>query len=179
MVFEQFQADLEIVTEHLSDIVARAHLRATQTQIMFLTSGAAEKRRDFSNLMLTILHDELREQTYANANDRPTLSVSDDDDGPYESMMRGATKKMLVLELFPETAIRAGLDLPIEPFGDGADVYNELERVVRQSLNLGEPEHQQAHALDPSYRWAQWSCPACTYANIGGSHCAMCDTPRE
>ena len=51
-----------MMTEQMSDIVARTHLRATQTQIMFLTSEAAEKRRDFSSFLLAVLDDERREK---------------------------------------------------------------------------------------------------------------------
>jgi len=65
--FEQFQAELEMLTEQTSDIVARKHLRATQTQIMFLTSEAAEKRRAFSSFIITVLDDERKEKA---ANER-------------------------------------------------------------------------------------------------------------
>ena len=60
--FERFQNELEMTTEQMSDIVARTHLRATQTQIMYLTSEAAEKRRDFSSFIITVLDDERRER---------------------------------------------------------------------------------------------------------------------
>ena len=50
-----------MITEQMSDIVARSHLRATQVQITFLTAGAAEKREEFTNLMFTILNEEKKE----------------------------------------------------------------------------------------------------------------------
>lgn len=68
--FEQFQSELEMMTEQMSDIVARTHLRATQTQIMFLTSEAAEKRRDFSSFLITVLDDERREKAAKERQDR-------------------------------------------------------------------------------------------------------------
>jgi Ariadne domain len=37
-VFETVQSELEMLTEQMSNIVARSHLRATQTQIVFLTA---------------------------------------------------------------------------------------------------------------------------------------------
>ncbi|KAI2500350.1 hypothetical protein MHU86_14093 [Fragilaria crotonensis] len=43
--FERLQSELEMLTEQLSDIVARKHLRATQTQIMFLTKNACLQTR--------------------------------------------------------------------------------------------------------------------------------------
>lgn len=47
-----------MITEQMSDVLARSHIRASQVQISFLTAGAAEKRVDFSNLMFSILHEE-------------------------------------------------------------------------------------------------------------------------
>lgn len=70
-----------MMTEQLSDIVARAHLRATQTQIMFMTNEAAEKRRDFSSFMITVLNDERKqgettEDAAARANIPPPIDIS-------------------------------------------------------------------------------------------------------
>jgi len=59
--FERLQSELEIMTEQMSDIVARSHLRATKVQITFLTSSAAERRNDFTNLMFSILNEERKE----------------------------------------------------------------------------------------------------------------------
>lgn len=49
-----------MITEQMSDVVARSHMRASQNQITYLCAGAAEKRVDFSNLMFQILNKELR-----------------------------------------------------------------------------------------------------------------------
>ncbi|CAJ1959325.1 unnamed protein product [Cylindrotheca closterium] len=57
-MFEKCQSELETITEQMSDVLARSHIRASQVQISFLTATAAEKRVDFSNLMFTILHSE-------------------------------------------------------------------------------------------------------------------------
>jgi len=58
VVFEKYQADLEVITEQMSDVLARSHIRASQVQISFLTAGAAEKRIDFSKLLFHVLHSE-------------------------------------------------------------------------------------------------------------------------
>lgn len=65
VTFERLQSELEMLTEQMSDIVARRHLRATQVQITFLTANAAEKRQDLSNLLFSILHDEEKESKKA------------------------------------------------------------------------------------------------------------------
>jgi len=57
-MFEKYQSELEMITEQMSDILARSHIRASQVQISFVTAGAAEKRIDFSSLMFSILHQE-------------------------------------------------------------------------------------------------------------------------
>jgi len=59
--FERLQSELETMTEQMSDIVARSHLRASQIQITYLTSGAAEKRLEFNNFMFQIYREEKRE----------------------------------------------------------------------------------------------------------------------
>lgn len=59
--FERLQAELETLTEQLSDIVARSHLRASQIQITYLTSGAAEKRLELNNFIFQIYREEKRE----------------------------------------------------------------------------------------------------------------------
>lgn len=64
MGFEVLQSELEMVTEHLSDIVGRSHIRATRNQIRFLTSAAADKRCDVYHFVLKALRDDgaLRER---------------------------------------------------------------------------------------------------------------------
>jgi len=59
--FERLQAELETLTEQMSDIVARSHLRASQIQITYLTSGAAEKRLELNNFLFQIYREEKRE----------------------------------------------------------------------------------------------------------------------
>ena len=59
--FERLQSELEILTEQMSDIVARSHLRASQIQITYLTAGAAEKRLELNNFLFQIYREEKRE----------------------------------------------------------------------------------------------------------------------
>jgi len=61
--FERLQSELEILTEQMSDIVARSHLRASQIQITYLTAGAAEKRLELNNFLFQIYREEKREAT--------------------------------------------------------------------------------------------------------------------
>jgi len=58
MSFELLQSDLEMITEHLSDIVGRTHIRATHTQILFLSNAAAEKRREMFHFIVKALREE-------------------------------------------------------------------------------------------------------------------------
>ncbi|MGH7974304.1 MAG: hypothetical protein ACREBR_02165, partial [bacterium] len=58
--FEALQSELELLTEQMSDIVARSHLRASRSQIIFLTMAAAEKRREATNQAITIHYEERR-----------------------------------------------------------------------------------------------------------------------
>ena len=43
-VYERIQSELELLTEQISDVVARAHIRASETQIVFLTKVTSGKR---------------------------------------------------------------------------------------------------------------------------------------
>jgi len=61
LAFEQIQSELEMITEQMSDICARRHLRASQIQIMYLTNSACEKRIHFQNLMLKLLQHQRKE----------------------------------------------------------------------------------------------------------------------
>lgn len=59
--FDRLQSELETLTEQMSDIVARSHLRASQIQITYLTSGAAEKRLELNNFLFQIYREDKRE----------------------------------------------------------------------------------------------------------------------
>jgi Ariadne domain len=60
--FERAQSELELLTEQISDVVARKHIRATHEQIVYLTKATAQKRNDFSNIMVLCLRAEKQEE---------------------------------------------------------------------------------------------------------------------
>ena len=60
-LFEQLQAELEMMTEQMSDVVARKHIRATQPQIQYLTKDASNKRYAMTTLMLRTMQAQRRE----------------------------------------------------------------------------------------------------------------------
>jgi len=64
-MFEQLQSELEMLTEQMSDVVARAHLRATQNQIIYLTNGAADKRSELNHFMICIYNREFKKKRQA------------------------------------------------------------------------------------------------------------------
>jgi hypothetical protein len=87
IVFERLQSELELLTEQISDVVARMHIRATETQIIYLTTVAAGKRREFSNFMLDILwrndKDVKKKSTHSHHSQRKRIATgneSSDDD---------------------------------------------------------------------------------------------------
>jgi hypothetical protein len=55
VVFERIQSELELVTEQISGVVARSHIRASETQILFLTKVVSGKRKEFTNYMIDLL----------------------------------------------------------------------------------------------------------------------------
>lgn len=154
--FERLQSELEMLTEQMSDIVARSHLRATQVQINFLTANAAEKREDFSNLIFSILHDEGKE------------AISSDEK-PSSAFL--ASRSL-------ESASRArvavpGFDFRLFANDDSGDDEDEIRAALRQVLNTLEGDQAGSIPMDQ-----MWECSACTYMNSGGRRCAMCGTLR-
>ena len=53
--FEGLQSELEMLTEQMSDIVARQHLRASKTQVIAATSLAREKRQEMNLRQVGVL----------------------------------------------------------------------------------------------------------------------------
>ena len=54
-IFEEMQADLEMITETLSDIVARQHMRASKSQVIAATNAAMEKRSEINVRQIGVL----------------------------------------------------------------------------------------------------------------------------
>eukprot|EP00934_Nitzschia_sp_Nitz4_P004865 Nitzschia sp. Nitz4//scaffold44_size153857//115497//119767//NITZ4_002740-RA/size153857-augustus-gene-0.10-mRNA-1//1//CDS//3329552214//4855//frame0 len=174
MSFERLQSELEMMTEQMSDIVARSHLRATQMQISFLTAGAAEKREDFSNLMLTILNTECKEKKY------------EEKKSGAELIARRASSRRNPFSALSGTLRQAMNDT--WPSDDDDDIFVEGHR-GRRGGGVAVPH---AIVLDmdemggggdgrgggPGVR--MWECNLCTYMNTdGGRQCAMCGNLRR
>ncbi len=162
--FEKLQSELEMMTEQLSDIVARSHLRATQAQITGLTLVTAEKRRDFSNLMLSVLNDERKEQR------------KKAERGEEENMRRGSQNPMMTSWLNTDIS-------QIHRFGydDETPTQRALRTTLRDFISHRDDDAGYRGEYDDDYdtfRWTSWSCTACTYMNSGGSSCAMCGSLR-
>lgn len=165
--FERLQSELEMITEQMSDIVARSHLRATQVQITFLTAGAAEKREEFSNMMFSILNGERKELKEEEKNKRAASSkkevVKPSARRPVRSMRRhhqrdGIDSRLGNEDPWPEEDVRRILQ---PGTGDPSRRHVALELPIRN---------------EPLVR--MWACGACTYMNDGGSRCAMCGSRR-
>lgn len=151
--FEQLQSQLEMLTEQLSDIVARSHLRATQTQIMFLTRGAAEKRREFTSLMIAIMDDEKREdkrrEEEQNRAESPTGTSVDPSlspppspselDGPPTRVAQGIPLPLPRGEAYEEVPPHFRSIAPRDPMSMPTDANNEEttdESMIQQAEEL-------------------------------------------
>jgi rubrerythrin len=188
--FEQLQSGLEMLTEQMSDIVARTHLRATQTQIMFLTCEAAEKRRDLSNFLIAILDDERKEQ-----------AESENEGNENDAQRRSIPPPIDIGGMLARLHSRA-------PVGNEHDDMDSDDNGVSypypghrfQRRNLEEEDAAMQEALQASLQAfiaesqspdtdgdneeaegpvVGWSCEACTYMNSRGRTCAMCGTARD
>ena len=139
IAFEQLQSELEIITEQMSDIVARSHLRATQTQILFLTVGASERRNEFSNLIFTLLKEEKKQERNATSEARPRSSrniVSAPIAGGAENIGAAAAGTFVVQGLANEDV------------GDDAQVEQQGTETVREAL-MASLEAFMANTEDP------------------------------
>jgi hypothetical protein len=181
--FEKLQSELELMTEQISDVVARSHIRATQNQIMFLTIAACEKRREFSNMMLDILDHEIKEEKEAM---KPAESISENNNG----RSRGVVGDDMVVGLArpdPPGSV-SGSDVapeenllapppppPPPPPPRPLNEPNEEDEALRESLEAfldsvgGDSYDNVSH---------DWACAACTYVNTGVWHCVICGTRR-
>ena len=152
VVFERIQSELELLTEQLSDVVARAHIRASETQILFLIKDVSGKRKEFTNFMFDVLRTvdidgsmKMDPNLTSLPGHRPTSVRSGDYSSDDED--RGAAA----------IAIRQSLDT-----FDAA-----TNRRFRQTMD------------DDDNELHDWACPGCTYMNAGSvRRCDMCDTRR-
>jgi hypothetical protein len=147
--FERAQSELELLTEQISDVVARKHIRATQEQIVYLTKATAHKRNDFSNTMVSCLRAEAKEeqekqQRAHSADDGGDDAGTSSNDATRESPARALLRQSLS-DLLAENGLAALLEY---------DSDDDL------------PHH---HDIE------DWMCPACTFVNTGRRRrCEMC-----
>lgn len=167
--FEQFQAELELMTEHISDIVARTHLRASMIQIMFLTKAAAEKRKEFSNVMINILFEEKQEKENSEGGPDSNQSVN-----PPHISLAGHT-----LDTVSGPVTFDNLNSTYSSQTDLANVENAVRRSLYQFLARSGANTAVTFDDDDSEQESDWACHACTYVNNGGRHCAMCQNRRQ
>jgi Ariadne domain len=162
--FEQFQAELELMTEHISDIVARSHLRASMMQIMFLTNAASEKRKEFSNVMINILFEETQEK------ERPQEHDSSQPMNSTHSTLPGYS--LDIISGFNSLALTNSSQNELN------NVENAVRRSLYQFLARSGTNPLLSFDDDDSESGSDWACTVCTYVNSGGRHCAMCRNHR-
>jgi hypothetical protein len=176
--FEQFQSELEMITEQMSDIVARTHLRATQTQIMSLTCEAAEMRSNLSNFLIPILDGEKKEpennaqprslpppigRNFARFARAPMRNEHDDMDSDDNG----------VTDPYTRHRQRTGTEIEEEA------AMQEARQASLRSLIAESQSHETGDTEEAEGPFAEWSCEACTYMNSRGRTCAMCGTARD
>ena len=196
--FEQLQSELEMMTEQMSDIVARKHLRATQVQIMSLTNGACQKRVELSSLMLTLLHQQRKDikdmkdetargneasQQIQHSTVRRMPSAS-----PYfalRNQFRGAGLDAMPSQLRHSLEARhhrAAVDDDSDDSGDLLTGRSRLDRdeefAVQQAIRASISAYRSHLEPRVATNTADWACQLCTYMNTG-RHCAMCGVPRQ
>lgn len=202
MGFEQLQSELEMLTEQMSDIVARKHLRATQVQIMFLTNETCQKRSELTSLMLTLLHQqrkdakdevhEQEEQKKQQAKDSASFSLPDflDFSDPFGNVSGGHDQIPSQLRRLMESHQRR-----VTAYGDSDDEDDYLifpnrmrmlqrdeesmQLAMRASVTAYQNRTEPTVAENDGPLFSDWPCGVCTYMNAGGQHCAMCGGPKR
>lgn len=163
LAFEKCQSELESMTEQISDVVARSHIRATQIQITFLTAAAALKRKEFSNVMIGVLLEEKK------------------DDKRKKKRAEKASKRLLgggidsVMRLMEDEARDIAILRTDSEESDG------VEDLIRESLALALASSGSSLNFDymsDGEDEGGWACPACTFNNVGGAQCEICGSRR-
>jgi hypothetical protein len=184
--FGQFQSELEMITEQMSDIVARTHLRATQTQIMFLTGEAAEKRRNLSNFLIAILNDARKEErdNAGMENDAQRCSIPPPID--IGGMLARLQSRVPVRnEHDGMDSDDSGVTNPYPGLRQRREIEEEaaMQEALQASLQAFVAESQfhetGSDTEEAEGPFAEWSCESCTYMNSRGRTCAMCGNPRD
>lgn len=166
--FERAQSELEVMTEQVSDLVARSHIRATQTQIAFLTNVTARKREEFSKVMIKILSTERNEEIERKREDQGEGRRRRHDEYGQRPCLFGSIRGMADDFTFRSERVASGL----------------VDEVVRESLERYLATVAAARgfldcANDSNEEESSWPCSACTYVNVGRDRrCDMCATER-
>lgn len=158
--FENLQSELEMLVEQMSDIVARTHLRANQSQIHFLTVTTADKRKDFSNFLVALFAEEKRKEKPALSTPRPTAE--------------SATRITGLSGVVPLEGGR-GSELFAEDLREAVQTSLENFRIRMESPELsGVDSDGFGDQLDTSL--PPWSCLDCTFFNEAREvpFCEMC-----
>ena len=171
ITFESLQSELEMITEQLSDIVARKYIRATRSQIVFLTAAAAEKRLDFYQFVIKVARDEGK--IYADQEERmEDLQTEGKANPPFRSLNRpGKEIVRIVREIFASECHEENNE---SKWNDEGNVQEENEMVEVEDALLAEAmEQSMKDAID------NWTCNLCTYENSRESDvCAICRCNR-
>lgn len=182
----------------MSDVVARLHLRATQAQIKFLTTITAEKRKEFTNLMLSIHMTERKEQGEGGEG-KPSKKKRKK---RRKKKMRGLLNDVNLAIAQESNQASTTLPVAIEA-GGGTDEAvaavaaatgptlvmqnneqdNEMEEAIRASLEdfMASTGGREGLELEDEQDGGEWACGACTFMNHTGSarRCEMCGTARS
>lgn len=196
--FEQLQSELEMMTEQMSDIVARKHLRATQVQIMSLTNGACQKRSELSSLMLMLLHQQRKDikDEMARGNEAhqqiqlPTVrrmhpSLPADAFGNQFGGVRLEGMPPRFNRSLEARYHRTAVDDDSDDSDDfltrrariDRDEESEVQQAIRASISAYRSHLEPMTGMRDT-NTADWACQLCTYMNTG-RHCAMCGVPRQ
>jgi len=183
--FDQLQAELETITEQMSDIIARKHLRATQMQIMFLTKSTYERRCNLNSLMISLLDRERKEKAEEkellkkereqvtdiapDGMESVAIGVQVDQQSPNRDEMSRRLRRLIgnqirPLNNFDRDDIFIGSNRGRMDFDD--DVLQFLPSTVYEVEEIVD-------------RFQDWACSDCTYMNAGGRQCAMCGNARS
>lgn len=161
--------ELEVLTEQMSDIVARSHLRATQVQIAFLTAGAAEKRVELSNMVFQIYHDEKKEiarYQKRKENEEKLRAKSSGNDTEKQIAAMHSLSELMAMHQRPRG----------HPLDDGG-LAQALDGFLARVENHGSRRLDFDDLAPETVR--MWACPRCTYVNDSGRVCAMCAGRRS
>mmetsp|Transcript_16075 Transcript_16075/g.36920 ORF Transcript_16075/g.36920 Transcript_16075/m.36920 type:complete len:1239 (-) Transcript_16075:89-3805(-) len=194
LAFEQMQSELEMLTEQMSDLVGRQQIRATQSQILYMTLTAAQKRRDFSSFMMRVLAKDVSQSNESSNNGEVEEEEGNDENNANREdrwqMLRGMGLPRTAADTTLITGLAGNPRGMIDNQGlQGArlvmmDTVQASLQTLRDStldnllrLNTSYDDDEEDVYDDGAPR--QWSCSACTYINTSGRYCAMCAQPSN